>query len=219
MKVFRKIIPLFFATLLLEACGKEEEYTYPDLVTEIACLQTDSEGNGHQLLTDQGRIWRIPEQQQPTKLTPDSVYRVLSRYAPAASSDDKQEADIYQLQSTISPLPLPESDYENIHTDPVSIQSIWRSGDYLNLILKVMIKEGEHELAFIDNGISIGENNTRTLTLTLYHDRKDDVEGFYRKAYLSVPLWPYQNLLTSGDLITFRLNTYEEGMTVRTFNY
>lgn len=219
MKQCRMIISLFFATFLLWACGEEDEYTYPDLVTEMACLQTDAEGKGYQLLTDQGKVWYIPEQQQSLKLTPDSTYRVLSRYAPAGSSDGKQEANIYQLLSTISPLPLPESDYESIHTDPVSIQSIWRSGDYLNLILKVMVKEGEHEFSFIDNGIFTEEDGTQTLTLTLYHDRKEDVEGFYRKAYLSVPLWPYQNQLTSGDLITFRLNTYEEGMTARTFNY
>ena len=217
MKLLKQIGFLLFTASLLIACGEEEEYTYPDLVTEIACLKTDTEGKGTELLTDQGKTWKIPVKQQPAELAPDSIYRVLCRYAPSASK--QQEADIYLLQSTVSPLPQPEADYENIHTDPVSIQSIWRSGEYLNMILKVMVKEGEHVLSFIENGIFTEEDGTQTLSLTLYHDRKEDTEAFYRKSYLSVPLWKYKDILHSGDHIEFHLNTYEEGMTSRTFTF
>lgn len=217
MKLLKQIGFLLFTASLFIACGEEEDYTYPDLVTEIACLKTDTEGKGTELLTDQGKTWKIPVKQQPAELTPDSTYRVLCRYAPSTSK--QQEADIYLLQSTVSPLPQPEADYKNIHTDPVSIQSIWRSGEYLNMILKVMVKEGEHALSFIENGIFTEENETQTLSLTLYHDRKSDSEAFYRKSYLSIPLWKYKDILHSGDHIEFHLNTYEEGMTSRTFTF
>ena len=52
-----------------------------------------------------------------------------------------------------------------------------------------------------------------------YHHRKDDVEGFMQKYYLSVPLWHYQGKLNKGDTIVFELYTYKEGMTQRTFTY
>ena len=203
-----------FATLLFAACG-EDEYVYPDLITEMVCLKTNANGTGTAFITDAGTIWHLQEGNRPNKLTPDSTYRVVSRYAPINDTD----AQAYSFHQTISSLPKPEHEYKNIHTDPVSIQSIWRSGDYLNLVLQIMVKDQEHRLAFIDNGITRNADGTQTLTLTLYHDRKNDVEGFDEKVYLSVPLWHYKEKLNEGDTIVFQLNTYKEGITSRTFIY
>ena len=203
-----------FATLLFAACG-EDEYVYPDLITEMVCLKTNANGTGTAFITDAGTIWHLQEGNRPNKLTPDSTYRVVSRYAPINDTD----AQAYSFHQTISSLPKPEHEYKNIHTDPVSIQSIWRSGDYLNLVLQIMVKDQEHRLAFIDHGITPNADGTQTLTLTLYHDRKNDVEGFDEKVYLSVPLWHYKEKLNEGDTIVFQLNTYKEGITSRTFIY
>ena len=205
---------LLFATLILSACG-EEEYIYPDLITEMTCLRTDSEGFGYQIITDEGSVWYLKEGNRPDNLTADSIYRVVCRFAPTTDT----EAETYSIYSTISPLPKPESEYPVIKADPVSIQSIWQSGDYLNMILQVMVKDQEHELSFIENGITGNADGTQTLTLTLFHDRKNDVEGFDQKFYLSVPLWHYEGKLNKGDQITFQLNTYKEGMSSRTFIY
>ena len=220
MKKFLAYVPVFLIAMLLTSCDKEDNYVFPDLITEMSCLKTNSKGYGTQIITDEGLIWHLQEGNRPSKLTPDSIYRVISRYAPITTSDAPQaEAKAYSFYSTISPIPLPESNYQTIKTDPVSIQSIWRSGDYLNLILQIKVKDQKHELSFIDNGITTHEDGTKTLTLTLFHDRKNDVEGFDEKSYLSVPLWYYQDKLSEGDQIVFQLNTYKEGMTSRTFTY
>ena len=214
MKLLLKRYFILFAVVLLTACG-EEEYVFPDLITEMSCLRTDSKGFGTQIITDEGTIWHLQEGSRPDSLTADSLYRVVSRFAPVADS----EAVAYSFWKVISPLPKPESEYESIHLDPVDIQSIWQSGDYLNMVLQVMVKDKEHELSFIDNGITSNANGTQTLHLTLFHHRKDDVEGFMQKYYLSVPLWHYQGKLNKGDTIVFELYTYKEGMTQRTFTY
>ena len=214
MKLLLKRYFILFAVVLLTACG-EEEYVYPDLITEMSCLKTNAEGFGVQIITDNGTVWNLKEGNRPDSLTADSVYRVVSRFAPVADS----EAVAYSFWKVISPLPKPESEYESIHLDPVDIQSIWQSGDYLNMVLQVMVKDKEHELSFIDNGITSNANGTQTLHLTLYHYRKDDVEGFMQKYYLSVPLWHYEGKLNKGDTIVFELYTYKEGMTQRTFTY
>ena len=205
---------ILFAAVLLTACGKEE-YVYPDLITEMSCLRTDSKGFGTQIITDEGTIWHLQEGSRPDSLTADSLYRVVSRFAPVADS----EAVAYSFWEVISPLPKPENEYGSIHMDPVSIQSIWRSGDYLNMVLQVKVKDQEHELSFIDNGVVTNTDGSQTLTLSLFHDRKNDVEGFEQKFYLSVPLWHYQGKLNKGDAIVFQLYTYKEGMTTRTFIY
>ena len=206
---------LLFATVLLCACG-EEEYIYPDLITEMTCLKTDSEGIGTEIITDDGQVWHLQEGNRPDSLTADSTYRVVSRFAPITDSDAK----VYSLWKVISPLPKPEREYQSTHTDPVSLQSIWRSGDYLNMVLQVLVKDQEHDLSFIETALRTNETNRKqTLMLTLYHDRKGDVEGFYQKFYLSVPLWHYKGILNKGDTIVFQLNTYKEGVIQRTFTY
>ena len=214
MKLLLKRYFILFAVVLLTACG-EEEYVYPDLITEMSCLKTNAEGFGVQIITDNGTVWNLKEGNRPDSLTADSVYRVVSRFAPVADS----EAVAYSFWKVISPLPKLKSEYESIRLDPVDIQSIWQSGDYLNMVLQVMVKDKEHELSFIDNGITSNANGTQTLHLTLYHHRKDDVEGFMQKYYLSVPLWHYEGKLNKGDTIVFELYTYKEGMTQRTFTY
>lgn len=215
MKALKILTCSCLATTFLIGCG-EDEYVYPDLVTEIVCLKTDASGIGTRIVTDGGTEWNLLESNRPDGLTADSTYRMLCKYAPLNETDIRA----YTLQSVIATLPKPADSYESVKTDPVSIQSIWRSGDYLNMVLQVKVKDGKHELSFADHGITTTDGDgTQTLTLTLHHDRKDDVEGFDRKAYLSVPLWHYRDRLQEGDRIVFRLNTYEEGMTERTFTY
>ena len=214
MKKLLKTICIFLSAVLLTACGKED-YVYPNLITEMACLKTDGNGIGTQIVTDQGIVWHLQEGNRPDSLTADSTYRVVSRFAPI----NETEAQAYAFWKVIAPLPKPAEAYDIIHTDPVSIQSIWRSGDYLNMVLHIKVKDQEHELSFIENGITSGNDGTQTLMLTLFHDRKGDVEGFDQKFYLSVPLWHYQDKLNKGDQIVFQLNTYQEGTTSRTFIY
>ena len=214
MKTYLKAIYIFLSAVLLSACGKED-YVYPNLITEMTCLKTDAEGFGTQIVTDQGIVWHLQEGNRPDSLTADSTYRVVSRFAPI----NETEAQAYALWKVIAPLPKPAEAYNIIHTAPVSIQSIWRSGDYLNMVLHIKVKDQEHELSFIENGITSDNNGTQTLMLTLFHDRRGDVEGFDQKFYLSVPLWHYQDKLNKGDQIVFQLNTYQEGTTSRTFIY
>ena len=214
MKLFKKIMTILFTACMISACG-EDEYVYPDVVTEFVCLQTDGQGTGYRLITDDGKSMDIPTDRCPTdKLTPDSIYRIISKYIPMGN-----EAKVYALQAVNAPLPKPESEFESIHTDAVNIQSIWRSGDYLNLILQVMVKDQKHQFAFIDKGITQDTEGKQTLSITLFHNRNNDVEGFNQKAYLSIPLWHYNGLLNPGDTIQLHLNTYKEGMTSRSYIY
>ena len=181
----------------------------------MACLKTDGNGIGTQIVTDQGIVWHLLKDNRPDSLTADSTYRVVSRFAPLNES----EAQVYAFWKVVAPLPKPEKESETIHTDPVSIQSMWQSGDYLNMVLHIKVKDQEHELSFIENGITTNTDGTQTLMLTLFHNRKGDIEGFDQKFYLSVPLWHYQEILNKGDRIVFQLNTFQEGMTSRTFIY
>ena len=193
----RKVVILSFLTsLLLGACG-EDDYVYPNVLTE----------------------WRIQSRTGLDGLAPDTTYRTVTMYAPLTDSEEaEKEAMLYNTQLVISPVPLSESKFKEIKTDPVAIQSIWRGGNYLNLILQVKVKDQKHGYHFIENKLE-NKDGEQTLYLTLYHDRNNDIEGFNRKVYLSVPLWAYAGKLHKGDKIVFNIRTYKEGMTSRIFYF
>lgn len=215
----RKIVILsFWASLLLGACG-EDDYVYPDVLTDMTDLKTDRTGTGRYLITDEGTTWRIRSRNGLDGLAPDTTYRTVSMYAPVTDLEGaEKEAVLYNTQPVISPVPMPASTFKEIKTDPVAIQSIWRGGDYLNLILQVKVKDRKHSYHFIENKLE-NKDGERTLYLTLYHDRDNDVEGFNRRVYLSVPLWAYAGKLHKGDKIVFNIHTYKEGMTGRIFYF
>lgn len=215
MKRLMYLPVLLLCILALEGC-KEDKYVYPSVLTEFIDAQTDATGTLSTLITDQGEVLNIQPREGLSGLTPDSVYRTVSIYEPLAGSE--QEVFLYSSQLILSMLPLPADQFKQIKTDPVSIRSIWRSGNYINLILLPQIKENTHAFHFADQGIK-QEYGRQTLTLTLYHDRNKDEEAFTREVYLSIPLWGYEGVLKKGDRIIVQINTYEEGITTREFTY
>lgn len=212
------VILSFIFPLFLSACS-DDDYVYPNVLTEMIDLKTDNTGTGRYLITDEGTEWSIQARTGLDGLVPDTTYRTVTMYAPlTADGATEKEAMLYNTQLVLSPIPLPEAKFKEIKTDPVAIQSIWRGGNYLNMILQVMAKDRQHGYHFIENKLE-SKNGEQTLYLTLYHDRNNDIEGFNRKVYLSVPLWAYAHILRKGDKIVFNINTYKEGMTSRTFTY
>ena len=213
-------IKTFFAYLLcilsLGAC--KEEYVYPDVLTEFTELKTNKTGDLANLITDRGEQFTI--NQAPTKydLTPDSIYRAISVYQPLEKEPNKVR--LYSIGIVNAPLPIMESELKDgIKNDPVDIQSIWKSGHYINMILLFQIKDKGHVCHFIDQGIEKNPDGSQVLQLTFFHDRKDDYEAFTQRINFSIPLWHYEGKLKKGDKIRFHIHTYKEGKVTREFNY
>ncbi len=214
------VMALLFCIFLCEGC-KEEDYVYPNVVTEFIGAQTNNDGTISQLVADDGTIYSVLQRDGLGGLVADTLYRTISIYEPIAQENGKGNvAQLYSCQLVLSVNPLPASDFKgNIKTDPVDIQSIWLSGEYLNMILLVQYKELSHLYHFVDEGITSDQSGTQTLNLRLFHDRNNDYEAFTKQVYLSVPLKNYLQLQRKGDKIRFNLNTYKEGETYREFDY
>lgn len=205
--------------LLLTAC-KEEAYVYPSVLTEFIDIQTDSSGTITHLLTDKGERYAVQPREGLDGLRADSIYRTVSIYQfiNEGTNLTEPEVKLYSSEIVISPYPDKRSEWkDSIYTDPVDIQSIWLSGNYLNLILDVRRKDQAHVFHFIEDSLSTENTGTRTLYLRLYHNSNNDYEAFTDQTYLSVPLRHYRDSLHAGDKIRFRLNTYKEGETYRDF--
>ena len=203
MKRVKCCFLLLLCMLALEGC-KEDKYVYPSVLTEFINIRTDHSGTLKELITDQGEILSVQQREGLSGLTPDSVYRTVSVYERLESSEE-DDAYLYSSQLILAALPLPADQFETVRTDPLSIQSIWKSGEYINLVLLPTVKEKPHAFHFIDQGITEA-NGKRTLNLTLYHDRNNDIEAFTRKVYLSIPLWGYKEVLEKGDQVVVQLS-------------
>lgn len=222
MKQLRILLSTFACLLLLGACKKDEEYVYPNVISTFIDVSTDNSGTVEKLITDKKETLQILNREGLDGLTPDSTYRTVSIYEPKEiDPQGNATALLYSCQLIISVKPVTVNKLPNgiAKTDPLNIQSVWKSGDYLNLILLPMAKEKSHIFHFMEDGITDDEDGKRTLHLTLYHDQNGDYEAFTRKSYLSVPLWAYKGRLTSGDRIIFRIHTYEKGFVNYEFTY
>lgn len=216
MKSLTAILYLLLS-LSVVAC-KEESYVYPSVLTEFIDLKTDENGTASQLITDNGESLRINHREGLDGLSRDSIYRTLSIYLP--NEDDAQHVELYQCRLVTSPIPVTAEHFkDDVRTDPIDIQSIWKAGNYINMILLAKVKLWPHFYHFIHQGIQRHTDGKRTLLLQLYHNQNSDETAFTEKVYLSVPLWSYADSLSAGDSIRFRINTFKEGETERTFIY
>lgn len=206
---------VFAGICCLGACKGDDGYVYPEVQTEFVCLQTDETGTGVKLLTDKGETYSIQSRDGLGNLTPDTIYRTVSVFE---LLPDGKEVQLYSCKGIVSPNPLRAEAFKSgVKTDPVNIQSIWMSGNYLNMVLLVPVKEEKHGFHFVDEGIWTADDGTKTLNLRLYHDNNDDYAAFTNRVYLSVPLHGYKDRLIAGDSICFCLNTIKEGQSFRKF--
>ena len=206
--------------MLLVSCSDDDnDFVYPDLLNEFVEFCTDSKGTVSKMTNDAGWSWSLDPIKELTELVPDTVYRVVVKYV-SQTADGNDKAVLYSSQGVIAPIPISISHFKNVITDPVRIQSIWKGGDYINIILNVLVKDKSHKFHFIENGFSpLDDGSGKKLSLTLYHDRNADIEAFYRTVYLSVPLWYYKNVIGAGDKIEVSINTYNDGVVKTTFDY
>lgn len=221
MKRVPLLLSTFFCLLFLGAC-KEDEYIYPNVISTFIDVTTDTSGTLQDLITDKGETLQILNREGLDGLTPDSTYRTVSIYEPEETdTQGNATALLYSCQLIIAVKPVTANKLPDgiAKTDPLDIQSVWKSGNYLNLILLPMAKEKSHIFHFIEDGITDNEDGSRTLHLTLYHNQNGDYEAFTRKSYLSIPLWAYEGRLAQGDQVILCINTYEKGFVSYEFTY
>jgi len=214
-------LTLYTAILCMSLCGacKENDYVYPSVLTEFINAQTDGNGVLSHLITDNGKTYVIQPRDGLSGLSADTLYRSVSIYEPLTDGTENNMVKLYQCQFILAPTPVPSSSFKDgIKTDPADIERIWRSGEYINMVLDVRIKDKKHTYHFIDEGIE-KENDCQVLKIRLYHDSQDDYEAYTHKAYLSIPLESYREKLNKRDKIRFYVNTYSQGVIQKEFDY
>lgn len=188
-----------------------DDYRYPSVVTDYACLVTDAAGEPSKLRLDNGCAYPIVYADEYMEAHPqlpsykaDTAYRVVSIYELGSDS----VARIYSLSRTVSDIPTPLPTGVQLHQDPAYLQSIWLSGGYLNMVIEIKALDGKHSIGFVDTT----PEGMKGKEFTFYHKVIDDVESYRQRLYGSIPLQPFDRELQVGDTLRFVIKTYDEGM-------
>lgn len=202
---------LFLLALLCSCEDAMDDYRYPSVVTDYACLVTDAAGEPSKLRLDNGCAYPIVYADEYMEAHPqlpsykaDTAYRVVSIYELGSDS----VARIYSLSRTVSDIPTPLRTGEQLHQDPAYLQSIWLSGGYLNMVIEIKALDGKHSIGFVDTT----PEGMKGKEFTFYHKVIDDVESYRQRLYGSIPLQPFDRELQVGDTLRFVIRTYDEGM-------
>lgn len=212
----KRVIYLLLLLVLICSCEESgDDYRYPSVRTDFACIITDSKGKIERMLLDDGSSYPVHLTQdfleayddEPTYKR-DTLYRLISVYELVGTEQNDTIADLYALGSIVSSVPIRLPEGEDLVQAPVYLQSIWLSGGYLNFVLEVKALNGKHSIAFIDTT----PEGMHGKEFTFYHRVIDDVESYRQKLHGSIPLAPFKEALGQGDTLRFVVNTYDEGM-------
>ena len=204
------IVRLVFAGIALISESCLEENTYPSLVSDFVCMQTDDDGTPLSLITDEGITYTVEltdtyiHNNDPLpSYVADTVYRVAAMFEP---DTEESRCLLYDMTTIYSKVPVPLTGDMTPAYDPVYMQSIRKSGSYLNIIVQLLSLNGEHHLGVFDTT----EEGAAGVDLTLLHKNVDDAESYRQSIYMSIPLEKYH--LLKGDTVRFHANVYNEGM-------
>lgn len=204
---------IFLILALLCSCeDAADNYRYPSVITDYACLVTNAHKEPSLLYLDNGLAYPIAftdEYYEAYGQLPvykaDTVYRIVTSYELGADSVARAHA----ILQTVSIVPTPLRVGETLHQDPAYLQSCWMSGGYLNMVIELKSLDGKHYIGFVDTT----PTGMQGKEITFYH-QSEDIESHRKKLYASIPL---DKSLQKGDTVRLVINLYDDGITRREF--
>jgi hypothetical protein len=203
------IFRIILITAFLQACTTDDvNYGYGNFRIDMATVVDLTQGRGLQL--DNQSIL-LPNSTIGSDLKTGS--RVLVNYV----VDEKTSANSYSIllngisavnSSTIKPLGA------NAPDDPMLMEAVWQSGDWLNMRIAFDYLEKKHSME-LDQRLKA---NTDTIYLELRHAKNGDSKGYWMKTYLSYSLKPFAQKGKSVP-IKLRVNSAKEGVKYFYFDY
>lgn len=221
-KTFRSLLLLALSLMLyaLAACGDDDDdYYYPSVKLEFLTAYSGSDGRLNTVLTDEGTHYAVVQDDSDSRITADSLVRIVSNYETLRAEDGTTGVRLYALSGAIAPLPRKAETFkEGVKSEPAEVLSIWMGRDYLNMVLTVK-QQGKHAIAFVEESISTDSDLRTNVHLSLYHDVTSTTQDYTKRAYLSIPLQQYADNGTTPLRIHFTLNTQSGEQKTYSFDY
>ncbi|MEG1581244.1 MAG: hypothetical protein RR386_08295, partial [Bacteroidaceae bacterium] len=116
--------------VILMSCQNEEEAAFGKTQLDFVEMLTDANGTARWLARDLNDTLRLTNPISGFKS--DTLYRSIAVYSVTAN-----HATISSVTPAISSTPSAFA-HQEIYTDPLKVQSIWRGGHYVNLTLNLL---------------------------------------------------------------------------------
>ena len=199
------LLPLL--ACLLAGCG-DDDYHYPSVKLEFLTAFSGADGYLRSVVTDEGETLPVVEDKTKTNIEANASVRVISNYASEVTADGTAGAVLYALSGVLSVVPQTVDKFEEgVKTDPTDVLGIWMGLDYLNMTL-IVKENGEHKFHFIEDEVIVDTaTGCSEVYLTLYHDAKEEVVSYTRRAYASVPLRQYAAEGIQKVMVHFSVHT------------
>lgn len=230
MKTLSSILSFWAAALTTLAflCGCETDNyesgdgEYSNMVAEFADTYTTAEKTLTRMMTDEGDSLAFSSHFKcDWATTADSVFRALVYYNKVGGG----KADVLSVRQVLVPVIRPHYTVKEIKTDPVGIESSWKSRNnrYLNFRLNLLSgtvegMDNRHLVGMMCDTLMTHSDGRQHLHLRLFHNQNGVPEYYSYQAYLSIPLKTNPYRLHTGDTVSVRINTYD-GEVQKTFIY
>ncbi|MCD7713708.1 MAG: hypothetical protein LUI08_02065, partial [Prevotella sp.] len=163
--------------------------------------------------TDDNVYKALAEPKDISGARPDTTYRALIYYY----ETEQSYVELYGFTLIPVVAPRDSSEFEEIKTDPVGLQSVWVSNNnsYINLTLNLLgSSSSDSDSQIIDIVRSTDEDHGGITKLTLYHDQNNVPEYYTSTVYLSIPV---KGNFSVGEEVNLVVNTYSEGTVSKIF--
>ncbi len=204
---------IFFLIVLLAfvfaSCDNEDYETgdsrYSYLKVEFGMLHTSSAQQADYLLTDDGeRVTFASPIAAAWANKADTLYRALTYY-------DASKHTVFSASQVPVVQPALRDTLKQIDVDPLTLESVWRGGGYLNVGFAV--KSGVNEeidtrqtIGLIRDSLVTDRAGHRTLYLTMRHAQNNVPQYYTVRGYLSMPL---PDSISNANIIFNANNTYD----------
>lgn len=206
----RGIIFMTIALLASFFSCKEDAFDYGlgNFRLDLATVET----------TGSNRFYRLDNQTilHPTTEVPakfSTGNRILLNYKIISETSNQEFSIEPNAVSTVNSGSI-KALTSNLADDPLHLESIWQSGDWVNFRLGFEYNSTQHGIAMF----YYQKTGNDTIYLDLRHSKNGDTPGYLVRTYASYPLKPFSKTTKSTPL-KVRVNTSDEGVRHFVFNY
>ena len=200
---------LFFSVLFFSACETDnyDKGTGENSLTTADLMMVHANANKaiDYIVTDDNTKLTVDEPVSAKWITTaDSIYRAVAYYNKVGDG----KAQIVSVGNV--PTLVPVDSVENVITDPITFESMWRSrnGAFLNLSIWIKVGntsvENAHQtIGLLRTEVTKTDDGRTTTHLTLLHSQGDVPEKYSTQYFLSIPC---DSIPT--DSVHISINTY-----------
>lgn len=201
-----RLLCFILVILSFVQCDKDDDFVYPNVLTDFMDIYTNENKLVDRIQADGSQLLFLNNILQGENLQSDTLYRAVGMYS---LPDESGHTSVYNVSLIYAGKPHKRENITAIKTDPLNIESVYRGGNYLNIVALPMMQNNVHSYAFVEDSIRFDRLGKKKLFLKLAHNQNGDRESFPRRVYLSIPLGEYD--MNEGDTVILRANIYNKG--------